>query len=77
MTLEDLQLDASVRGILPDALVSVVSVRWHGSQALTLVYRTPDGEIPDEILYWSCPGLVDGLRLESKAVNRPPNRGNS
>jgi hypothetical protein len=37
--LEDLQPGASVRGILPDASVSVVSVQWHGSDALTLVYR--------------------------------------
>ena len=51
MKLEDLQPDASVRGILPDALVTVVSVAWHGSDALTLVYRGPNGRVADEILY--------------------------
>jgi hypothetical protein len=51
LRLEDLQPDASVRGILPDALVTVVSVAWHGSDALTLVYRGPDGRVADEILY--------------------------
>ena len=51
MTLEDLQPDASVRGIRPDALITVVSASWHGSDALTLVYRTPDGRVADEILY--------------------------
>ena len=51
MTLEDLQPDAAVRGILPDALVTVVSVVWHGSDALTLVYRAPDGRVADEVLY--------------------------
>lgn len=51
MKLEDLQADASVRGILPDAAVTVVSVQWHGSDALTLVYRGPDGRVADEILY--------------------------
>src|SRR5271154_4412453 len=51
MKLEDLQADASVRGILPDALVTVVSVTWHGSDALTLVYRGPNGRVADEILY--------------------------
>jgi len=39
LKLEDLQTYASVRGILPNASVTVVSVEWHGSDALTLVYR--------------------------------------
>ncbi|HEY5865042.1 MAG TPA: hypothetical protein VI542_05745 [Candidatus Tectomicrobia bacterium] len=34
--LEDLQPQASVRGILPDCLVTVVSVQWFGSEALEL-----------------------------------------
>lgn len=37
MTLEDLQPNATVRGILPDAAVTVVNVQWYGSDALTLV----------------------------------------
>ena len=49
--LEDLQPDAAVRGILPDALATVVSVEWDGSDALTLVYRGPNGRVADEILY--------------------------
>ena len=51
MKLEDLQPDATVRGILPDAAVTVVTVQWHGSDALTLVYRGPSGGVADEILY--------------------------
>jgi superfamily II DNA or RNA helicase len=31
--------------------VTVVSVQWHGTDALTLVYRGPDGRVADEILY--------------------------
>jgi len=30
-TLEQLQPNASVRGIMPDCLVTVVSVKWFGS----------------------------------------------
>ncbi len=36
--LEDLQPNASVRGILPDGMVTVVSVQWFGSEALELTY---------------------------------------
>ena len=51
MKLEDLQPDATVRGIMPDAPVTVVSVSWHGSDAMTLVYRDPNGRVADEILF--------------------------
>ena len=66
MTLEDLQPDAAVRGILPDATVAVVSVEWHGSDALTLVYRGPNGRVAEEILY-----RLDEPRLEGVEVGRP------
>ena len=48
--LEDLRPNASVRGILSDAVVEVVSVEWHGSDALTLLYRGTKG-VAEEILY--------------------------
>jgi hypothetical protein len=41
--LEDLHPNAAVRGILPDALVTVVSVQWFGSEALELTYKNPTG----------------------------------
>ena len=66
MTLEDLRPDASVRGVLPDAAVKVVSVQWHGSDALTLVYRGPAGRVADEILY-----RHDESRLEVVQTGRP------
>jgi SNF2 family DNA or RNA helicase len=66
VTLEDLQPDAIIRGILPDALVAVVSVSWHGSDALTLVYRAPNGRVADEILY-----RHDEPRLEVVETGRP------
>ncbi len=37
--LEDLQPNASLRGVLPDALVTVVNVQWFGSEALELTYK--------------------------------------
>jgi hypothetical protein len=66
LRLEDLQTDATVRGILPDALVTVVSVAWHGSGALTLVYRAPNGRVADGILY-----RHDQPRLEVVESGRP------
>ena len=49
--LEDLQPNAAVRGILPDALVSVVSVQWFGSEALELTYKNAAGKVANELLY--------------------------
>src|SRR5712691_7134332 len=49
--LEDLQPNASVRGILPSALVTVVSVQWFGSEALELTYKDPAGKVANELLY--------------------------
>ena len=43
MKLEEIQNNAAIRGILPDALVTVVSVQWFGSVALELTYKTPAG----------------------------------
>ena len=37
--LEDLTPTAAVSGILPDSLVTVVSVQWFGSEALKLPYK--------------------------------------
>ena len=66
MKLEDLHPDATIRGILPDAAITVVSVAWHGSDALTLVYRGPSGRVADEILY-----RHDEPRLEIVEAGRP------
>jgi SNF2 family DNA or RNA helicase len=66
MRLEQLTPNTTIRGILPDAAVSVVSVEWHGSDALTLVYRSSTGKVADEILY-----RHDEGRLEVVAAGRP------
>ncbi len=82
MKLEHLTTGTTVRGILPNAAVTVVSVQWHGSDACTLVYRTPEGRVADEILYrhdesrleivetglpWSFDGPGDQYRLVAEA----------
>jgi hypothetical protein len=40
-----------VRGILPDALVTVASVQWFGSEALELTYKNAAGKVGQELLY--------------------------
>jgi hypothetical protein len=64
--LEDLQPNAAVRGILPDALVTVVSVQWFGSEALELTYKTPAGKVATELVY-----RHDEPRLEVVERGRP------
>ena len=64
--LEQLQPNAALRGILPDALVAVVSVQWFGSEALELTYKTPTGKVANELLY-----RHDEPRLEVVEQGRP------
>ncbi|MDP3178737.1 MAG: DEAD/DEAH box helicase, partial [Spirochaetaceae bacterium] len=64
--LEQLQPRAAVRGIVPDALVVVVSVQWFGSAALELTYKTPGGKVANELLYRD-----DEARLEIVEQGRP------
>jgi hypothetical protein len=60
LNLEDLRPDATVRGILPDAAVTVVSVEWHGSDTVTVKkneilysFNKPDDFIPlADLLVW-------------------------
>ncbi len=80
--LEELKPNAAVRGILPDALATVVSVQWFGSEALELTYKSPSGRVANELLYrhdeprlevveqgrpWSFDGEGDLFRLVSEA----------
>jgi hypothetical protein len=64
--LEDLTPNAAVRGIVPDALVTVVSVQWFGSEALELTYKTPDGRVANVLLY-----RHDEARIEAVEHGRP------
>src|SRR2546427_6033637 len=80
--LEDLKPNASVRGILPDCLVTVVSVQWFGSAAVEVTYKDPSGRVANQLLYrhdeprlevveegrpWSCDGDGAMFRLVSEA----------
>src|SRR6266516_5703534 len=64
--LEQLQVNAALRGILPDSFVTVVSVQWFGSEALELTYKTPAGKVANELLY-----RHDEPRIEVVEQGRP------
>jgi SNF2 family DNA or RNA helicase len=64
--LEALQPTATIRGILPDQVVTVVSVQWYGSEALELTYKSPAGRLANELLY-----RHDEPRLEIVEQGRP------
>src|SRR5258708_38867674 len=49
--LEDLKRGASVKGILPDSLVTVVDVKWYGSAAVELTYKDSAGKPSVVLLY--------------------------
>ncbi len=66
LQLEDLRPNASVRGILPDSLVTVVTVQWFGSEALELTYKDPGGRVANQLLY-----RHDEPRLEIVEQGRP------
>ena len=51
MKLEDIRPGAAVNGILPGEPVTVVQVEPHGSEALTLTYRTPSGKVDSTLLF--------------------------
>ena len=55
-----------MRGIVPDAMVVVVSVQWFGSEALELTYKTPSGKVANELLY-----RHDEPRLDLVEQGRP------
>ena len=66
LKLEQLQTNAAIRGIIPDALVTVVNVQWFGSEALELTYKTPSGKVANELIY-----RHDESRLELVEQGRP------
>ncbi len=65
-TLEQLTPGTSVRGLVPDASVTVVAVQWFGDSALELTYKTADGKVANELLY-----RHDEPRLEVVEQGRP------
>ncbi len=81
--LEDLHIQATVRGIRPDGLVTVVGVQWFGSDAIELTFKDAAGKPGNRLLYrddepsvevvtagrpWSFDGSGADFRLVSEAL---------
>lgn len=81
-TLEELIRGSAVNGILPNAMVTVVDVRWIGTAAVELTYKDAAGRLGSELLYrdreptlevaeagrpWSFDGDGSLFRLTSEA----------
>lgn len=64
--LEDLTPGTSIRGILPNALVSIVAVQWFGSGAIEITYKDAHGHTATRLLYRD-----DEPSLELATTGRP------
>ncbi len=51
--LEDLSPGTVIGGVVPATDVTSVALSWHGSSAVTLTYRDPDGRVGERLLYRS------------------------
>jgi SNF2 family DNA or RNA helicase len=49
--LEDITAGASVAGIAGGSSVSVVAVKWHGTNAMTVTFKNAAGNVAAQILY--------------------------
>src|SRR5437868_3179705 len=51
VTLDQLTKGTSVKGVLPDGLVSVVDAKWIGTIAVELTYKDTNGRLGSELIY--------------------------
>jgi SNF2 family DNA or RNA helicase len=49
--LEQLTRGKQVRGILPNQLVNLIDVQWHGASAVEVVFRRSNGQLGSQLLY--------------------------
>ncbi len=77
-TLEDLVAGAVVTGIDPAGPVTVVTAQWHGTRAVTLVYRDHAAQVREQIVFRSDEGSSwhrsilhsrDGASMDPGAVH--------
>jgi superfamily II DNA or RNA helicase len=57
--LQDLQPESQIHGLVPDQVVTLKLLTWHGSDAMSVIYQRADGQVGTQLLYRS-----DEARLE-------------
>jgi SNF2 family DNA or RNA helicase len=80
--LDELTRGSTIKGILPDSLVTIVAVKWIGTVAVEVTYKDTTGRLGNELLYrdreptleivevgrpWSFDGDAGLFRLLSEA----------
>jgi hypothetical protein len=85
--LEHIAPEASIKGILPEGLVTVINVKWIGSVAIELTYKDAGGNLGSELVYrdreptieivttgqpWSFDGDGAGVRYVRKPFEKEP-----
>ena len=53
LRLEDIKKDAAVSGIEPGQIVRIITTEPVGENALTVYYRTDDGQVKEQMLFRS------------------------
>ena len=66
LKLEDIKIDAQVRGIQGDEIVRIVQVALIGEDAITVYYKDSQGAVSEQMLFRS-----DEVRLELALAGRP------
>lgn len=56
---EELKANSGLKGVLPDYLVTFVSINWFGSNALEPTCKTLDGNLCNTILYGAHEARID------------------
>ena len=62
-TLEELQQSATIRGVTPEGLVTVVNVTWYGSDAVELTYKESSGRVGSQLLYRHDESQIDLVKV--------------
>lgn len=57
--LEEIKKDATVKGILTEQLVSIVDTKWHGADALEIIYRDSSGRHDSQVLFRDRESTID------------------
>ena len=51
LKLQDIQAKAKIRGLSSSGVSTVVTTEWYGSEAVNVVFETPDGKVDNRIVF--------------------------